>query len=307
MIDMTTPHTSGAMDPAAEAQTDPNDSGEPALTVRNLSVNAGLLPLVRDVSFTVDAGQRVGIIGASGSGKTLTCMAIAGLLPSELSATGSVHLAGNPTNMVSASERELAAVRGRLAGMVFQEPMTALNPTMRIDRQIIEGLTAHAAGSTAGRQRRPMRAFRDRALSLLTAVGLDDAHRIARSFPHELSGGQRQRVVLAMALVNNPSLLICDEPTTALDVSVQATVLTLIDERLRALGSALLFISHNLAVVASLCDYLLVMWHGRIVERGAVIEVLTAPQHEHTRQLLADADLGQQDPHHSGPGEADVP
>jgi peptide/nickel transport system ATP-binding protein len=181
--------------------------------------------------------------------------------------------------------------------MVFQEPKTALNPTMRVDRQVAEVMLLHRSG--AGRA-----AVRAEVLDLLSAVGLPDPERIARSYPHQLSGGQRQRVVLAIAMANNPALLICDEPTTALDVSVQARVLELIDARAREMGSALLFISHDLAVVASVCDYLLVMWQGRVVERGPVTTVLTDPQHEHTRQLLADADLTLDDPAGPRPGTA---
>ncbi|MEO7126379.1 MAG: ABC transporter ATP-binding protein [Nakamurella sp.] len=258
-------------------------SGGAVLVVDGLNVNAGSMPLVEDVSFTIARGQRVGIIGASGSGKTLTCMSIAGLLPPELTASGSIRLAGFDRDLVGASERAMASARGRLTGMVFQEPMTALNPTMRIDRQVAEVIKIH--------QRMPRRAIKDEVLTLLAAVDLPDPPRIARSFPHQLSGGQRQRIVIAIAIANNPNLLICDEPTTALDVSVQARVLELIDERAAATGAAVLFISHDLAVVASICDYLLVMWGGRIVERGLVVDVLTNPQHAHTRRLLADADL----------------
>ena len=257
---------------------------EPVLRVEGLTISAGSMPLVQDVSFTIGPRQRVGIIGASGSGKTLTCMSIAGLLDEGLTATGSVRLAGFERDLLHAGERALASVRGRLTGMVFQEPMTALNPTSRVERQVAEVMLLH--GTVHGRA-----AARAEVLRLLDAVGLPDPPRIARSYPHQLSGGQRQRVVMAIALANNPSLLICDEPTTALDVSVQARVLELIDERATAMGSALLFISHDLAVVASVCDYLLVMWQGRIVERGPVTTVLTDPQHEHTRRLLADADL----------------
>jgi peptide/nickel transport system ATP-binding protein len=270
---------------------------DPVLTVTDLTITAGAMTLVSDVSFTVGARQRVGIIGASGSGKTLTCMAIAGLLPDGLSARGSVRMAGFQADLLRASERSLASVRGRLTGMVFQEPMTALNPTMRVDRQVAEVMLLHRSG--AGRA-----AVRAEVLGLLSAVGLPDPVRIARSYPHQLSGGQRQRVVLAIAMANNPALLICDEPTTALDVSVQARVLELIDARAREMGSALLFISHDLAVVASVCDYLLVMWQGRVVERGPVTTVLTDPQHEHTRQLLADADLTLDDPAGPRPGTA---
>ncbi|OJV30419.1 MAG: ABC transporter ATP-binding protein [Actinobacteria bacterium 69-20] len=254
------------------------------MRVRDLSISAGSIPLVHDVSFDVGAGQRVGIIGASGSGKTLTCMAVAGLLPPELAATGSVRVDGFGPDVLTASERELATMRGRLTGVVFQEPMTALNPTMRVDRQIMEAMRLHGG-------RAPRALDRAAAEAILREVGISDPRRIARSFPHELSGGQRQRVVIAIALANRPRLLICDEPTTALDVTVQATVLQLIDAQTSAAGSALLFISHDLAVVASVCDELLVMWQGTIVERGPVTTVLENPTHPHTRQLLADADV----------------
>ena len=260
------------------------ETSAPAVRVRDLSISAGSIPLVHDVSFDVGAGQRVGIIGASGSGKTLTCMAVAGLLPPELAATGSVRVDGFGPDVLTASERELATMRGRLTGVVFQEPMTALNPTMRVDRQIMEAMRLHGG-------RAPRALDRAAAEAILREVGISDPRRIARSFPHELSGGMRQRVGIAVALANRPRLLSCDEPATALDVTVQATVLQLIDAQTSAAGSALLFISHDLAVVASVCDELLVMWQGTIVERGPVTTVLENPTHPHTRQLLADADV----------------
>ena len=167
--------------------------------------------------------------------------------------------------------------------MVFQEPMTALNPTMRIGRQVAEVMLIHR---TADR-----RQAKAATLRLLADTGLADPERMARSYPHQLSGGQRQRVVLAIALANSPDLLICDEPTTALDVTVQATVLALIDRRIREENAALLFVSHNLAVVAQICDRVLVMYEGRIVEVGTVVDVLTNPRHPHTRALIADAEL----------------
>ena len=253
------------------------------LTVEHLTIRAGGLELVRDVSFTIGPDERLGIIGASGSGKTLTCMAVAGLLPEGLTATGSVRLAGVDVDLVGGSERRLAAVRGLRIGTVFQEPMTALNPTMAIGRQVAEVMIRHRT--------RGKKAARSHALDLLASTGLPDPERMARSYPHQLSGGQRQRVVLAIAIANKPDLLICDEPTTALDVTVQARVLELIAEQSQAVAAALLFISHDLAVVASICDRALVMFDGRIVEQGDVVDVLTAPQHPHTRQLLADSDL----------------
>ncbi|MFE3174522.1 ABC transporter ATP-binding protein [Amycolatopsis sp. NPDC059090] len=238
------------------------------LTVENLRV----ADLVRGVSFELGAGERVGLIGESGSGKSLTALSVLGLLQEELSATGSVRLDGR--ELLGASEKELSRLRGNGMAMVFQEPMTALNPAMRIGRQVTEPFRVH------GRRGRP-------AEELLAAVGLPG---VARAYPHQLSGGQRQRVVLAIALANDPALLICDEPTTALDVTVQAQILGLIRERLSA-ESSLLFITHDLAVVAQMCDRVLVMLDGSIVEHGSTREVLTAPKHSYTQRLLAASDL----------------
>ncbi|OXM71285.1 ABC transporter ATP-binding protein [Amycolatopsis vastitatis] len=237
------------------------------LSVRGLNVSS----LVRDVSFEIGAGERVGLIGESGSGKSLTALAIMGLLPDELPASGSVVL--NDRELLEMSEKDMSRLRGDELAMVFQEPMTALNPAMRVGRQVTE------PGRVHGR--------RHRAEDLLSAVGLPGT---ARAYPHQLSGGQRQRVVLAMALANEPSLLICDEPTTALDVTVQAQILSLIKTSLPA-ESALLFITHDLAVVASVCERVLVMLDGEIVEAGSTREVLTQPKHEYTRKLLASSDL----------------
>ncbi|MFD2471539.1 ATP-binding cassette domain-containing protein [Amycolatopsis silviterrae] len=238
------------------------------LTVENLQV----ADLVRGISFELGAGERVGLIGESGSGKSLTALSVLGLLPEGLSATGSVRLDGR--ELLGASEKELSRLRGNGMAMVFQEPMTALNPAMRIGRQVTEPFRVH------GRRGRP-------AEELLAAVGLPG---VARAYPHQLSGGQRQRVVLAIALANDPALLICDEPTTALDVTVQAQILGLIRERLSGMSS-LLFITHDLAVVAQMCDRVLVMLDGSIVEHGSTREVLTAPQHAYTQRLLAASDL----------------
>ncbi|MBM9466162.1 ABC transporter ATP-binding protein [Nakamurella sp. YIM 132084] len=252
---------------------------------------AGERDLVRGVSFAVGTGERVGIIGESGSGKTLTCLAAAGLLPDGLTMTGSIAVRGSDRDLVSAGERELARLRGELVGMVFQEPMTALDPTMRVGRQVAEAIRLHARRTSAAGGTRRVRGADPRVLALLAETGLDDPDRVARAHPHQLSGGQRQRVVLAMALAGRPGLLVCDEPTTALDVTVQARVLDLIDRRAREVGAAVLFISHDLAVVASLCDRVLVLYRGELVEQGPTVQVLTDPQHDHTRRLLADSDL----------------
>lgn len=269
--------------PAGPAAYPPAEIDRPLLTVAGLTISAGRSELVHDVSFQIGRQERVGIIGASGSGKTLTCMAIAGLLPEGVSATGVVALDGVAGNLLTGNERVLSKVRGGRTGMVFQEPMTALNPTMRVGRQVAEMMRIHGMAKAAATAA---------TVDLLAAVDLPDPQRLVRAYPHQLSGGQRQRVVLAIALANNPDLLICDEPTTALDVTVQAKVLDLIDERATAAKTAVLFISHDLAVVARVCDRILVMFQGRIVEQGPVTEVLTDPQHEHTKRLLADADLG---------------
>jgi peptide/nickel transport system ATP-binding protein len=232
----------------------------------------GISSLVREVSFTVGKGERVGLIGESGSGKSLTALSVMGLLPEELAARGSVKLNGR--ELIGAPERELSRLRGNEMSMVFQEPMTALNPAMRVGRQVAEPMSIH--GTRPDHKRA--------AVELLDSVGLPpDA---ARAYPHQLSGGQRQRVVLAMALANDPALLICDEPTTALDVTAQARVLELILSGTQRRQTSLLFITHDLAVVASVCERVLVMLDGEIVESGSTLEVLTAPEHEYTQRLL---------------------
>jgi ABC-type glutathione transport system ATPase component len=248
------------------------------IAVEELSIFAGETPLVRDVSFEVAAGERVGLIGESGSGKSLTASAIMGLLPDELHATGSVRFHGK--QLLSAGERELSRLRGKDLAMVFQEPMSALNPLMRAGWQVAESIRLHTRMSTREAKRV--------AQELLESVQLPDVY---RAYPHQLSGGQRQRVMLAIALANDPALLICDEPTTALDVTVQAQVLDLILAGVAERSAALLFITHDLAVVARVCARVLVMFEGRIVEEGSTRAVLTNPQHEYTRKLLAASDL----------------
>ncbi len=256
------------------------------LDVDSLDVRIGRHHLLHDVTFGIDRGERVGLIGESGSGKSLTSLALLGLLPDDADVTGSIRLAGAGGDLVGARERELATVRGREVAMVFQEPMTALNPTMRVGEQVAEAITVHA-----GRGGRDRRAARRRAVELLDQVGLPDPGDAAKAYPHQLSGGQRQRVVLAIALANDPALLVCDEPTTALDVTVQARVLDLIVQGVEARDAALLFITHDLSVVATVCERVLVMYGGRIVEAGAVDEVFRRPRHRYTQGLLAASDL----------------
>ncbi|MCQ8772323.1 dipeptide ABC transporter ATP-binding protein [Streptomyces telluris] len=269
------------------------------LEVDGLTVGAGDRPLVRGVGFTVDRGERVGIIGESGSGKTLTALALLGLLGEGLRAGGSARLDGVPFDLLAATDRELSTVRGRLAGMVFQEPMTALNPVMKVGPQVAEALRLHGP-----RSERPGRAAAHAAaVGLLDRLRLPDPARAARSYPHQLSGGQRQRAVLGGALATDPALLICDEPTTALDVTVQKEIVDLVmgvsDER----GTAVLYISHDLALVASVCHRVLVMYDGEIVESGPVGQVLRSPGHPYTRALLKASDLTVPAPRPPAPAE----
>ena len=233
--------------------------------------------LLRDVDLRIGAGERVGLIGESGSGKSLTALSIMGLLAEGLEVSGSILSRGE--ELVDAPEAKVRELRGSRMAMVFQEPMTALNPTMRVGEQIIEAIRVHRDVDRVEARRR--------AVELLGEVRLPDPAAAVRAFPHQLSGGQRQRVVLAIALANDPDLLICDEPTTALDVTVQAVVLDRIVAGASARGSSILFISHDLAVVATVCDRILVMRDGVIVESGTAEQILTAPRHPYTAELVA--------------------
>jgi oligopeptide/dipeptide ABC transporter ATP-binding protein len=259
-------------------------SRNPVLAVENLRVHTGDMTLVEDVSFAIGAGERVGLIGESGSGKSLTATSLMGLLPEGLHNEGSVKLDGVDHDLVGATQKQFNSLRGRKMAMVFQEPMTALNPTMRIVDQVAEVMLIHKTEQNRAEARKA-------AIRSLERVRLPDPAQIARAYPHQLSGGQRQRVVLAIALANGPELLLCDEPTTALDVTVQAHMLELISTGARERGSALLFITHDLAVVATICERVLVMYGGRIVESGTVREVFTNPRHPYTQGLIAASDL----------------
>lgn len=280
---MTAPdRTSTAAEPAAID----HSPGNTVLRVAGMDVGTSTTPLLHDVSFSIDRGERVGLIGESGSGKSLTALAVMGLLGEGLHAEGEVWLSGRTPatrNLLTVSERDIAHLRGDAMSMVFQEPMTALNPTMRIGDQVAEVMTLHKTRSDDE--------AKERVVELLEQVGISRPQELVKAYPHQLSGGQRQRVVLAIAMANDPALLICDEPTTALDVTVQATVLDLIVEGVEERDAALLFITHDLAVVASVCERVLVMYGGRIVEAGPVEQILTSPQHRYTVGLLAASDL----------------
>lgn len=249
------------------------------LVVSDLTIDIGDARPVDGVSFEVPAGARLGLIGESGSGKSLTALALLGLLPAGAEAHGSVRW--NGLELIGATDREIARIRGNEIGMVFQEPRTALNPIRRIGRQISEPARIH---------RRIGRGEAARlAIDLARRVALADPEGIVARYPHQLSGGQRQRAALAMALANGPELLIADEPTTALDVTIQAEVLALMTRLADDRGMSLLFITHDLAVLAQIATHAVVLESGRVVESGEVGSLLTSPEHEVTRSLLRDA------------------
>ncbi len=238
---------------------------------------AGPLTAVEGLSFTVAAGETVAIVGESGSGKSVTAMSIMRLLGAGVRHAGEIRFEG--VDLLAAPERALRAVRGNRIGMIFQEPMSALNPVQPVGRQIAEGLRLH---------RHLSRGQADvQALALLERVGIPAPCRRAKEYPHQLSGGMRQRVMIAMALACDPALLIADEPTTALDVTVQAQILDLLREQTRQLGSGLMLITHDLGVVAEFADRVVVVYAGRKVEEGPVAEILSSPRHPYTRGLLA--------------------
>jgi oligopeptide/dipeptide ABC transporter ATP-binding protein len=246
------------------------------LVVQGLGVEIGR-PLVRDVSFDIEPGTVFGLLGESGSGKTLTNRAILGLLPRGATASGSVRLGDQ--ELLNMAPRQLRTVRGARIAMIFQDPMSALNPLMRVDTAIAQVVQAH---QDVGR-----RQARIRAVDLMERVGIRDAALRARSYPHEFSGGMRQRIVIAMALASRPSLLLADEPTTALDVLVQAEILALIDGLRREEGMSVLLVSHDFAVVAGSSDVVGVMYAGEMVEVGAAADVLSRPRHPYTAGLLS--------------------
>jgi oligopeptide/dipeptide ABC transporter ATP-binding protein len=263
------------------------------LDVRNLNIGfpvAGsaapasspkILPAVRDLSLAIGAGEVLGLVGESGSGKSITSLAIMRLLPSQARVTGEILFAENgagPCDLTTVSDESMRLLRGSGMTMIFQEPMTALNPVMRVGDQIAEAVAAHQAVSKAEAWQRAVEAMND--------VAIPVAARRARDYPHQLSGGMRQRIVIAMAIVNRPKLLIADEPTTALDVTIQAQILELLAELRAKFGLAMLFISHDLAVVSQVADRVAVMYAGCLVELGAKRDIFQAAAHPYTRGLL---------------------
>jgi microcin C transport system ATP-binding protein len=260
------------------------------LDVSNLSVSfqqdGRLIEAVKRVSFSVAKGETVALVGESGSGKSVTALSTVGLLGDNVQVSGSITYQG--TQMVGASERDLRRIRGNDISFIFQEPMTSLNPLHTIEKQLAESLELHQ-GLTGT-------AVRARIVELLDKVGIRDAESRLGAYPHQLSGGQRQRVMIAMALANGPELLIADEPTTALDVTIQAQILDLLADLKRSEGLSLLFITHDLGIVRRIADRVCVMQGGEIVEQGAAAQVFADPQHPYTRKLLAAEQKGGPDP-----------
>jgi len=254
----------------------------PVLEVRDLQTRLvtrwGTVKAVDGVSFTVSAGETLGLVGESGSGKSMTCLSIVRLVPCPAARIvgGSVLLDGE--DLLTKSEQEMQRLRGRKVGMILQDPMSSLNPVFSIGRQVREPVAMY--------HRLRGRSLNERAAELLAAVRIPSPAERLRAFPHQLSGGMRQRVVGAMAIAAPPRLLIADEPTTSLDLTIQAQYLQLLDELQRKHGLAMIFITHNLGIVSKICDRVAVMYAGRIVEMGAVRRIFTSPAHPYTRALL---------------------
>jgi oligopeptide/dipeptide ABC transporter ATP-binding protein len=236
----------------------------------------GTLPIVRGVSFAIAPGEALGLVGESGSGKSLTARAVLGLLPAGAELSGRVVLDG--VSLLDLPEAERTAMRGARIGMIFQDPMSSLNPVLRVGDAVAQVIRSHRGVGA--------REAKDAAIQMLEQVGITDAAVRARAFPHEFSGGMRQRIMIAMALAASPSLLLADEPTTALDVVVQAGILRLLDDLRRSHRMALLFVSHDLAVVARTCDRIAVMYAGEIVEEGPARRILAKPRMPYTIGLL---------------------
>jgi oligopeptide transport system ATP-binding protein len=254
----------------------------PVLSVADLRVHFatedGPVRAVDGISFDLAPGEILGIVGESGSGKTVTCLSMLGLLPPPpaVALGGAVQFEGR--NLLALRDSELRTLRGSRIAMIFQDPMSALNPYLTVERQLTEVLETHRGlGRAEARQR---------SLEMLLRVGVPDAKARLATYPHELSGGMRQRVMIAMALLCQPEILLADEPTTALDVTIQAQILALVRERQREMNTAVIWITHDLGVVAELCDRVLVMYAGRIVEGGPTADVLAEPRHPYTQGLL---------------------
>jgi len=273
--------------PVVQAGAQADKQTDNILDVRDLNVTfrtaAGTVHAVRDVSFSVRRGETLALVGETSSGKSVTCLGLLGLTPPApyCTITGSARVTardGNAYELVGTPERVMRRVRGGVASVIFQEPMTSLNPVHTIGAQICESLRIHLGMN--------VRSATDRAADLLNQVGISDPKRRLTNYPHELSGGMRQRVMIAMAIACEPSLLIADEPTTALDVTIQAQILELLEKLQAETRMAMIYITHNLGTVAEIADRVMVMYAGRIVEQADVVELFTQPRHPYSRGLI---------------------
>lgn len=255
------------------------DVSNNVLTVNNLSISFGEIPVVRDVTFSLQRGATMALVGESGSGKSLTALSVMGLLPLSAKLSGSIELNTSQGQYDLLDDEHLQNLRGKDIGMVFQEPMSSLNPVMTIGRQITESILLHSEANE--------KQAKEITINWLRKVQLPTPEEIYNRYPHQLSGGQKQRVMIAMAMCNNPALLIADEPTTALDVTVQKEVIELMAGLKKEFGTAMIFITHDLALAAQIADTVTVMQYGSIVEHGEAKQVLTVPQHPYTQALLA--------------------
>ena len=254
----------------------------PLLEVKNLSIffktYVGIVQAVRNVSFSIDEGETVAIVGESGCGKSVTAQAIMGLIPKPPGSIENGTIVFDGEELLHKSKKEMEQIRGKKIGMIFQDPMTSLNPTMRVGQQIMEGLIKH--------QKLSKNEARLHGIDLLKLVGISDPEKRIDQFPHEFSGGMRQRAVIAIALACNPKLLIADEPTTALDVTIQAQILQLMQKIQAERGTSIVLITHDLGIVAGMCDRVIVMYGGQIVESGSVDQIFAHPRHPYTQGLL---------------------
>jgi peptide/nickel transport system ATP-binding protein len=261
-------------------RTDAVVPGAPLLEVTDLSVaftgHKETVTVVDHVSFSVQAGKTLGIVGESGSGKTVSSLALVGLLPRNATVTGSARFDGR--ELVGMSPRQLRNVRGDEISVIFQEPMTSLDPSFTVGNQLMEAYRNHKGGSKA--------AARERAIEMLRLVGIPEPQKRIAEYPHSFSGGMRQRVMIALALICSPRLLIADEPTTALDVTIQSQILELLRELQDEFGMAIIFVTHDLGVVASVCDDVSVMYGGQVVEQAPIDDFFAAPRHPYSRGLL---------------------
>lgn len=274
---------------------------EKLLEVKDLAVSFktyfGEVEAVRGVSFHVNKGETVALVGESGCGKSVTASSIMQLLPMPPAFYKRGQILFEGEDIVKKSEKEMQAIRGNKISMIFQDPMTSLNPTMRIGKQIVEGLVKH--------QKLSAKEAEEKAIEMLNLVSVPQPEKRIKQYPHEFSGGMRQRVMIALAMVSNPKLLIADEPTTALDVTVQAQILDLMKSIQEKLGTSIILITHDLGVVADMCDRVIVMYGGQLMEEGTVYEIFNNPKHPYTRKLLGSVprlDMSRSETLHSIPG-----